>query len=115
MLITRTDKRQAKWDPETIKGIPVVQNYKYLGVVIVNNLKFKLQEKGLRDFKNKFLGLLSAPINHKLPSEARLNLWRSLCMGKASYGNLQLAAISEQISEQMNSVIYQSLKTLLLI
>ena len=102
----RVDKRTPKSRHDTIKGIPVRENYKYLGITIDDCLKFTpflaQRRKQLKDIKAQAKRRTSAA----LPRNINFQAWTTFVQSKLSYGLSILSQFSPKVEQYHEQLIY---------
>ena len=112
-MIIRHDRR-TKWKHlQSIKGIPVVAEYKYLGITMNDTGSFKPLHKELNRRLTSYKRQLSMCWATKLPHKIRHLTWQSLIYSRFSYSLALVASFNKKTEEFHTKLLYQSFKGLL--
>ena len=96
-----------------MKGYPILDKYKYLGIEIDDCLKLNLHKEQLKKITNNFKRALYTNRSKALPIIMKFHAWNTLVYPKIAYGTFLLGDFSKGIKEQVSSFLYQSFKMLL--
>ena len=98
--------------PDNILGIPKVREYKYLGVLIDEQLRFKSELKHKKQMEQNLQRakwILSAK---HLDEASSYHLWLTLFRSRIWYAALLIAAENKEMASWLSSYFYRSIKTL---
>ena len=110
IMIIRPDRRTRWPNILNIRGIPVVETYKYLRVLLDDTGSFMPMQtefnKKLRNYRRQ----LSLSWSTKLPDQTRYLAWPSLIYSRFTYGLALIAAHQPKIEALHTKLLYQSFK-----
>jgi hypothetical protein len=75
LLIMRADKRTPERLTGEYKGFPIVSQYKYLGIVIDNDLTLRAETKTMKQKEKNMKHLASLAWANRLPGKLRFEAW----------------------------------------
>ena len=106
IMAIRADRRTPMWKAKTIKEIPVVSEYKYLGLIIDDCGDMKPLNGKLKSLQKAFKQQISMSWAHKLPTRVKLLAWNSLIRSKIMYGLYCIASHNKRIIPTIKSFFY---------
>ena len=113
ILHIRDSKRTPRIKDLTVQNIPVVDEYKYLGIYFDDTLSFA---KELQSRSNKLSKLVNSKWilqSNKFNAESKLHIWHTLFRSKVWYQTLLLINDSGNIRTWLAKYMYQQMKFLL--
>ena len=93
--------------------MPVVSQYKYLGLVIDDCGDMKPLNQTLKAQMTAFKRQISMSWAYKMPSNVKLLAWNSLIRSKVTYGLYCIAKHSKRIIPTIKQFFYSSLRSIL--
>ena len=108
----RVDRRTPVRLPPIFKGIPVVTQQKYLGLLFDDCLNFRLQIDKIDSIQRKFWKVLRYSGLAKLPPEAKVHIWNVIFWAQAQYGNVFFAN-NPAIKQSLAKLMYGAFKAIL--
>lgn len=111
-MIIRPDRR-TKLHHKTIKNIPVVESYKYLGIVIDDTAWFTPLKEELDSRLRSYKRQLGMCWSTKIPHTMRYLTWSTFIHSKFSYALSLVVHYNPKIESFSQKLLYQSFKGLL--
>ena len=113
IMIVKVDKRTKHPGVDSIKGIPVVDQYTYLGIEFDDSMRFKPLLAKLKGKVKTFRKHLAISNVHRLPRDIQLLMWQSLFKSRFTYGIYTVGHFCPAIKKEFEKFLYQSVKILL--
>ena len=113
VMAIRVDRRTPLFREKTVGGVPVVAQYKYLGLVLDDCGDLKPLRKTLKTALAAHKQQISMSWAHKFPAKLKLLAWSSLLRSKLLYGLFCVAGRCRKVAESVQSFLYSSIKHML--
>ena len=113
VMAIRVDRRTPLFRERTIGGIPVVSEYKYLGLVLDDCGDLKPLNQTLKATLKSYKQQVSMSWAHKFPAKLKLLAWDSLLRSKVLYGLFCVAGKCKRVAATVKTFLYSSVKHLL--
>ena len=113
IIVVRVDRRTPAYSTKEFDGIPVVQSYKYLGVLIDDSLQFDIATKKLKAKEKEMKYQVKMSWANEMPGKARYIIWQALIHSRFAYSMDLLMNYSPKLRKWYESLLYQLLKSLL--
>ena len=114
VMAVRVDRRTPVYKARsTVLQVPVVTQYKYLGLLLDDCGDMKPLSSSLKSLMTAYKRQLSLSWAYKLPSKVKLLAWSSLIKSKFLYGLFCAAKVNpNRVRPRIKSFLYNSLKNL---
>ena len=113
VMAVRVDRRTPMLPVEKVRGVPVVSQYKYLGLVLDDCGDLKPLNQTLKATLRSYKQQVSMSWAHKFPAKLKLLAWASLLRSKVLYGLFCVAGKSRPVAATVRTFLYSSVKHLL--
>ena len=113
IMAIRVDRRTPQFRASKICNVPVVSQYKYLGLVIDDCGDMKPLNQTLKAQMTAFKRQISMSWAYKVPSKVKLLAWNSLIRSKFMYGLYCVTMHSKRAVPTIKQFFYNSLKNML--
>jgi len=82
VLILRADRRTPERMKDDFKGYPILDNYKYLGLQIDNDLTLRIARDEMKTKEKKLKHLIKLAWANRLPGKLKFEAWQQLILSK---------------------------------
>lgn len=113
VLKLRVDNRTPMPTTWNFHDIPLVKEYKYLGITFTDTLKFQMHKSTLGAKERELRATSRILGDLKLDSKARWHIYQSLFRSRVSNGMNLITAIDSEAHSWLKGFTYRSLKLLL--
>ena len=113
IMVVRKDRRTPNPIQRSYRGYPLVDQYKYLGVLIDNCLNLQMEVQKKKQIERQLVTQQRRMAYMKLDQPSRYHVWQALFKSRTWYSIVLTSRLADKLQSWAKGYLYRSIKALM--